>query len=266
METKTATGSRYSLSGMTALVTGGTRGIGRAIVEEFAQLGATVHTISRNEAELNQVLEEWKSKGFKVSGSVCDATSREQRTQLMEEVSSNFASKLDILVNNVGTNVFKPFSDCTAEEYSQLMSTNLESCFHFCQLAYPFLKASRIGGNIVFVSSVAGLVRVDYMAIYSATKGAINQLTKNLACEWAKDNIRVNCVAPWVTRTSLVEGLLNDANRMKKIEAATPLGRVADPEEVSSLVAFLCLPAASYITGQVVAVDGGLTVNGCVWS
>ncbi|KAL3522176.1 hypothetical protein ACH5RR_015010 [Cinchona calisaya] len=256
--------SRWSLMGKTVLVTGGTRGIGHAIVEELAQLGAIVHTFSRNEVELNKCLQEWSSKGFKVTGSVCDASSREQRTKIIEKVSSLFDRKLNILINNVGTGVGKPAEEFTAEDYDKIMSTNLESCFHFSQLAYPLLKASGIG-NIVFISSVAGLVSVQYSAVYSATKGAINQLTRNLACEWAKDNVRVNCVAPWFIRTPLVEDWLNANDNLKKIESRTPMRRIGEPEEVASVVVFLCLPAASYISGQVVTVDGGMTVNGCQW-
>ncbi|XP_057484123.1 tropinone reductase homolog At5g06060-like [Actinidia eriantha] len=250
--------SRWTLTGMTAFVSGGTRGIGHAVVEELAELGATVHTCSRNEAELNRCLQEWAAKGFTVTGSVCDASSRAQREQLLEKVSFLFNGKLNILINNVGTNIRKATTEYTADEYSTLMATNLESAYHLCQIAYPLLKESGVG-SIVFISSVAGLVHIGSGSIYGATKGAINQLTKNLACEWAKDNIRCNCVAPWYIRTSLTEHLLGNKEFLDKVITKTPLRRPGEPKEVSSLVAFLCMPASSYTTGQIVSVDGGMT-------
>ncbi|PRQ34387.1 putative oxidoreductase [Rosa chinensis] len=256
-------GGRWSLEGMTALVTGGTKGIGFAIVEELAGLGARVHTCSRNETQLNECLSEWKKKGLhQVTGSVCDVVSKIQREELIQKVSSLFHGKLNILINNVGTTNAKPTTECTAEDYSFFMSTNLESAYTMCQLAHPLLKTSG-AGNIIFLSSVAGVVSVGQVAsVYGATKGAMNQLAKTLACEWAKDKIRINSVAPWVIRTPLVEFILNDEKLMEAVNSRTPLGRIGEPEEVSALVAFLCLPAASYITGQTICVDGGITING----
>ncbi|KAK3151161.1 hypothetical protein QOZ80_3AG0242500 [Eleusine coracana subsp. coracana] len=252
---------RWALHGKTALVTGGTRGIGRATVEELAALGATVHTCSRKEAELAERLKEWEAKGFLVTGSVCDLSVRDQRERLLREVADRFGGKLNILVNNVGTNIRKSTTEFTAEEYSILMATNLESTYHLCQIAHPLLKQSGCG-SIVFISSVAGVVGVFSGTIYAMTKSAINQLTKNLACEWAKDNIRTNSVAPWYIRTSLTEGLLKNKGFVDQLVGRTPLGRVGEPEEISGPVAFLCMPGSSYITGQTVSVDGGMTVNG----
>ncbi|KAJ9545737.1 hypothetical protein OSB04_025444 [Centaurea solstitialis] len=257
--------SRWSLVGMTALVTGGTCGIGCAVVEELAELGAVVHTCSRTESELNQRLQDWSAKGFRVTGAVCDMASRPQREQLIEKMSLLFGGKLNILINNVGTNYYKRTTDYTPEDYSFLMTTNLESCYHMSQLAHPLLKASGVG-SIVFISSVVGLVSIDAGTIYSAAKGAINQLAKNLACEWAKDNIRSNSIAPWIIKTPFSEQFMQALDNPKKFtsdaESRTPMKRLGEANEVSSLVAFLCLPAASYITGQTIAIDGGFTVNG----
>ncbi|KAG5118504.1 hypothetical protein JHK82_032924 [Glycine max] len=204
--------SRWSLQGMTALVTGGSKGIGYAIVEELAQLGATVHTCARNEAELNKSLNEWNTKGYRVTGSVRDVASRAERQDLIARVSNEFNGKLNILVNNVGTNIQKETLDFTEEDFTFLVNTNLESCFHLSQLAHPLLKASE-AANIILISSIAGV--------------------------------------------HFKEEKLNNS-----LIARTPLGRIGEAEEVSSLVAFLCLPAASYITGQTICVDGGFTVNG----
>ncbi|XVF46586.1 hypothetical protein PTKIN_Ptkin03bG0039100 [Pterospermum kingtungense] len=161
--------NRWSLQGMTALVTSGTKGIGHAIVEELAGLGARVHTCSRTETELNKCLLEWKEKGFQVTGSVCDVSSQPQREMLLNTVSSDFSGKLNILINNVGTNVAKLVSEYTAEEVSFLMSTNFESGYNLSLLAHPLLKASG-AGSIVFLSSIAGIAPVRHASIYGATK------------------------------------------------------------------------------------------------
>ncbi|PIA40438.1 hypothetical protein AQUCO_02500264v1 [Aquilegia coerulea] len=167
---KEKTEKRWSLIGMTALVTGGTKGIGHAIVEELAGLGAIIHTCSRNETELNQVLNQWSELGFQVTGSVCDVSVRTQREKLMEDVSSLFQGKLNIFVSNAGTNVMKPTVEFTAEDFSFLMTTNFESSYHLSQLAHPLLKASG-NGSIVFISSVAGVTAFDAGSVYGATKG-----------------------------------------------------------------------------------------------
>ncbi|EOY33947.1 NAD(P)-binding Rossmann-fold superfamily protein isoform 2 [Theobroma cacao] len=154
---------------MTALVTGGTKGIGYAIVEELAALGARIHTCSRNETDLNKCLLDWDAKGFQVTGSVCDVSSQAQREKLINTVSSEFGGKLNILINNVGTSVLKPTPDFTAEDFSFIMGTNFESAYNLCQLAYPLLKASG-AGSIVFLSSVSGVVSVSFGSLYGATK------------------------------------------------------------------------------------------------
>ncbi|XXG71115.1 hypothetical protein AAC387_Pa07g0444 [Persea americana] len=253
-------GERWSLEGATALVTGGSKGIGYAIVEELAGLGAKVHTCSRSKADLDRCLHEWEGKGFHLSASVCDVSSRADRERLMEEVTAIFNGQLNILVNNAGITIIKPTVDYTAEELSAVMATNFDSAYHLCQLAHPLLKLSG-RGNIVFISSTAGVMAIDVGSIYSASKGAMNQLTRNLACEWAKDNIRVNSIAPWFIKTTILDPFYQNSNFEEDARARTPLRRIGEVEEVSSMAAFLCLPAASYITGQVHVIDGGATIN-----
>ncbi|KAK1298931.1 hypothetical protein QJS10_CPB14g00688 [Acorus calamus] len=216
---------------------------------------------ARNESDLNECLQRWKALASPVTGSVCDVSSPAEREKLMERVSSIFHGKLNILVNNAGIAIRKNAEDHTAEDVSKVMTTNFESYFHLSQLAYPLLKESG-QGTIIYNSSILAAVAGPQLSIYTASKGAVNQLAKNLACEWAKDKIRVISVAPGLIKTSLSEHSQNDKEHYETIIGRTPLRRFGEPEEVSSIVAFLCMPAASYITGQTIYVDGGLTISG----
>ncbi|THU66349.1 hypothetical protein C4D60_Mb05t13210 [Musa balbisiana] len=246
---------RWSLLGTTALVTGGTKGIGHAIVEELARFGAAVHTCARNEAELETCLKKWEGMKLNVTGSACDVSLPAEREKLMERVASIFHGKLHILVNNAGTAIWKAATDHTLEDYRHVMSTNLDSAFHLSQLAHPLLEASG-RGSIVFISSVAAIVGIRNCS------GAMDQLTRSLACEWAKEGIRTNCVSPGIIRTPINHHLLEDKEILAAESNRALLGRVGEAAEVAAVVAFLCLPASLYINGQVIVVDGGRTVNG----
>ena len=253
-------GKRWSLAGQTAVVTGASKGIGAAVAAELLQLGATVVAVARTASELEAQVVTWRDQQLDAHAFAADVSKTEERQQLLDFVKQKWG-KLHILVNNVGTNIRKPTVDYTADEYQYLMSTNLESTFTLCQGAYPLLKAAE-GGCIVNVSSVAGLRHVRTGSIYGMTKAAMVQLTRNLAVEWAPDHIRVNVVAPWYIRTPLAEAVLQNPDFLQAVVNRTPLQRVGEPEEVGAAVAFLCLPAASYITGQCLSVDGGMTING----
>ncbi|KAK2360825.1 tropinone reductase protein [Trifolium repens] len=254
---------RWSLQGMTALVTGGTRGIGHAIVEELAEFGARVHICARNQEDINKCLEEWKNKGFCVTGSTCDLLYRDQREKLMETVASIFEGRLNILVNNAAIFTTKLILDYTDEDITTTLGTNFVSSYHLCQLAHPHLKQSGYG-SVVFISSVSSLKALPFCSAYAASKGALNQFSKNLALEWAKDNIRANVVAPGPVMTILLENAMKLTvgvdNAIKGMVSQTPAGRLGETKDMSGLVAFLCLPASSHITGQIIAVDGGFTI------
>ena len=181
---------------------------------------------------------------------------------LMKEVEAYFGGSLDILVNNVGTNVRKPTVEYSEEEYDHIMNTNLKSVYKLCQRSFPYLKNSMEGStSIIMIGSVAGLTGIRSGTVYGMTKAAMAQLTTNLASEWAKDGIRVNNVAPWYIETPLVESVLSKPDVLKEIVERTPMGRVGQPQEVSGLVAFLAMPTSTFITGQNIAVDGGFVKN-----
>ena len=252
--------ARWRLEGKKALVTGGTKGIGKAIAEELLTLGATVLVVARKEEELQSVVSTWKNQNLAAVGLVADMSKALDREKVMTEIGNTWGV-LDILVNNVGTNIRKKALDYSEKEYDQLLDTNLKSAFRMSQLAYPFLKKSG-NARVINISSVSGLKHLRTGVIYAMSKAAMIQFTKNLAVEWAPDNILVNCLAPWYIKTPLAEAVLKNPEYLKDVLDRTPLGRVGEPEEVAATAAFLCMPASSYITGQCLAVDGGFSVYG----
>ncbi|MEA1885892.1 MAG: glucose 1-dehydrogenase [Bacteroidota bacterium] len=244
---------RWSLKDKLALVTGGTKGIGKGIAEELIAHGARVICTSRSSVTEG---EDQDNPVFIRS----DTSSGAERTELVKEIKERY-KRLDILVNNVGTNIRKKTIEYSDDELDFILRTNLISAFSLTRDLYPLLRKGK-APSVVNISSVAGLKHIRTGSIYGMTKAAMNQLTKNLAGEWAPDGIRVNAVAPWYINTPLARQVLKDEVYSSEVLSRTPMGRVGEVEEVASLVAFLCMPASSYISGQVIAVDGGFTIKG----
>ena len=250
---------KWSLKGKKAFITGGTKGIGLAIVKEFLSLGAEVIFAARTASEVHKIEQELTTSFSKVKGIVADVSKPVDREIIADEIGKEW-EHLDIFVNNAGSNIRKKITEYSDDEISFLIETNYRPALELSRKLYPVLRKS-LQGNVIFISSVAGINHVRTGAVYGSSKAAIIQLTKNLAVEWASDNIRVNTIAPWYIKTPMVEQVLRNKDFLAEIIKRTPMGRLGEPGEVASVAAFLCMPAASYITGQCIAVDGGTSVN-----
>ncbi|GAB3968208.1 SDR family oxidoreductase [Spirosoma terrae] len=251
----------WSLSGQRALITGGTKGIGEAIVRQFLDLGASVFIIARDNDLLQKQLLAYRTQGHVVEGLATDVSQPGISAHIIDNIKSKWGG-LDILVNNAGTNIRKPTVDYNPVEFDHILNTNLRSAYELSQAAYPLLKGSETGGKIVFVSSVSGMTHTSSGSLYGMTKAALHQLTRNLAVEWAPDSIRVNAVAPWYIKTPLASPVLTNPEKLAAILKRTPMNRVGEPQEVASVVSFLSMPASGYVTGQIIAADGGLLAWG----
>jgi tropinone reductase I len=252
------------------VVTGGSKGIGLATVKSLLAHGAAVVVFCSRSPCPGLVRElEAAHPTSKVAHVQCDLSTTEGREHLRYAASVH-VTELHGLVNNTGMNVRKNILEQVEDEYHQIMATNLDSAYFLCRLFFDLLEkgaasTSGTGGGaaIVNVSSAAGIQSSGTGIAYAASKAAMNQLTRGLACEWANKGIRVNAVAPWMTMTPMLQAAVaNDPTALQKVEGWTPVHRLGTPEEVASPIVFLCMPASSYVTGQVLAIDGGLTAQG----
>lgn len=235
-------------------MTGGTRGIGRAIAEELLQLGASVTLVARSQSDLDAARRE-----LGVGAIAADVTAADGRARIAQAVRA--AGPLHVLVHNAGTNVRAPLVGYDDSTIEQLIALNLTAPLLLSRDLHPALRLAG-AASVIHVGSVAGHLALPTGVAYAAAKAGLSQSSRTLALEWARDGIRVNTVSPWYTRTPLVEPILDQPDRLAAILSRTPLGRIAEPREVATAVAFLAMPAASYITGQTLSVDGGMSIQG----
>ena len=246
------------LEGKVAVVTGGTRGIGYAIVKAFLEEGATVALFGSRQETVDKALASLKAENAdaKVMGLSPDLTNYKAVEEAMNEVKNAFG-RIDILANNAGISAREPIYDYDPAAFENIMNLNVNAVFYCTKAVAPMMKAQG-GGSIVNTSSMVSLYGQTSGCGYPTSKFALNGLTKSLARELGKDNIRVNAVLPGVTRTDMVAAL--PPEMVARIAATIPLGRVGEPEEVANAFVFLASDKASYITGATLTVDGATQV------
>ncbi|UPK69932.1 SDR family oxidoreductase [Chitinophaga filiformis] len=247
----------WNLNNKRILITGGTKGIGRAAVIETLKLGARVLFTARNQDEVASFQQELRDARFSATGLVSDIADAANRQDIISWVREHWGA-LDVLVNNAGMNIRKSTLDFTPEEYRKILAVNLIAPFELSRGLHALLAKGQHPA-IINVASVAGFLDVQTGSPYAMSKAALIQQTKNLAVEWAKDRIRVNSLSPWFTETPLTEALLLNETKVHEVLSRTPLKRVGRAEEMATIIAFLAMDTSSYITGQNIIADGGMS-------
>ncbi len=249
----------FDLSGKTAIVTGGSRGIGKEMAEGLAEAGANLMLCARRIEWLDETIEEFRGRGFNVEGLLCDVAKAEEVQTVVDETVSKFGS-LDILVNNAGTSWGAMPEDMPLEKWQQVLDVNLTGCFLFAQAAgRQMLKQQR--GSIINIASIAGLTSSangPFYAGYVASKAGLIGLTRELAASWGRKGIRVNAIAPGFFHSRLADAVIDLYER--SVQENNVIPRIGNEGELKGTVVFLASDASSYVTGQTIAVDGGLTV------
>lgn len=248
----------FDLAGKVALVVGGAGGIGRAQALGLADAGADVAVASRNLEHLEKVAEEIKAKGRQSLAVTVEVTQEKSVADMVEKVLKVFPH-IDILVNAAGLAIRKPAETFPIDEWQQVMDINTRGTFLTCQ-AVGRVMIKQKSGKIINVSSVRGRYGLPAgYAAYCASKGAVDTLTRTLACEWAKHNVLVNAVAPTVVETDLTRDALADPAFANQMKSRIPLGKWAMPEDIVGATVFFAAEASDFITGQVLYIDGGVT-------
>lgn len=251
----------FDLSGKTAIVTGSTKGIGLAIARALAQAGANVVISSRKAEKCEEVAAAIRAQGGSAFAVACHIGRREDLERLVTATREKFG-KIDVLICNAAVNpYFGPTAELPDEAFAKVMDTNVRSNIWLCNLVLPEM-AGRRDGAVVIVSSIGGLKGSATLGIYGISKAADMQLARSLAVEWGPHNVRINCIAPGLVRTDFARALWENPATLAVAEKTTPLRRIGVPEDIAGAAVFLASNAGTWITGQTIVIDGGVTIAG----
>jgi NAD(P)-dependent dehydrogenase (short-subunit alcohol dehydrogenase family) len=249
----------FSLAGKVALVTGSTRGIGKSIAEQMAAAGAKVVISSRKADACEKVRAEIAARGQEAMAVPCNVGRKDELRNLVDSVIAKWG-RIDILVCNAASNpVFGPMLNVSDEAFDKIMLTNVKSVFWLANMTLPQM-AERRDGVMIIISSIGALRGNSQTGLYGTSKAAEAGLCRALAVEWGPKNIRVNSIAPGLIRTDFARALWEDETRRKQREALTPLRRIGDPKDIGGIAVFLASEAGSFVTGQMIVADGGVTI------
>ena len=249
----------FDMTGKVALITGSTKGIGRAIAEEMARLGAKVVISSRKAEACEQVASELKAQGYEAIAIPCHVGKKDQLQNLVDKTNEAWGA-IDVLVCNAATNpVYGTTAEMTDDAWDKIMDTNVKGTFWLTNMVLPQM-AEKGEGAVVLLSSIAGMRGNTTIGTYGVSKAAEAALARNLAVEWGPKGIRINSIAPGLIKTDFARALWEDPVRVKRAEDKTPLRRIGDPVDIAGLAVFLSTRASAYITGQVIVADGGETI------
>jgi len=250
----------FDLNGKVAIVTGSTRGIGRATAEHLARAGARVVISSRKADACEQVAGELSAQGLEAMALPCHVAHKDQLHNLVDQTLARWG-RLDILVCNAATNpVYGPLSEMTDEAYDKIMNTNVRGTFWLCNRAIPEI-ARQGGGSVILLSSIAGIRGNDVIGIYGMSKAAEAGLARHLAVEWGPKKVRVNAIAPGLIETDFARALLDNPDWRDRAEQRTPLRRIGQPDDIAGVALFLASDASAFMTGQLIVADGGETIS-----
>jgi NAD(P)-dependent dehydrogenase (short-subunit alcohol dehydrogenase family) len=250
----------FDLRDKVVIVTGSSRGIGKAIAWLFAKAGAKVVISSRDAQACEAVVRELKQQGHEAIALACHVGRKDQLRSLVDNTVSHWG-KVDVLVCNAATNpVFGTLKDIDDGAFDKIMSTNVKSVLQLCNMICPLMAANG-SGSVILMSSIAALRGNREIGAYGVSKAALAALTRNLAVEWGPQGIRVNAIAPGLVKTDFARALWEDPDRLKRAESRTPLRRIGEPNDIAGVALFLATQASAYVTGEMIVADGGETIS-----